>query len=360
MNSTKPARISPASNRPRKDAGDPASGPCGSSTPIPVDLRGGPPRRAEDACGSSSSSHSRNSYGIEKCYRLPSIAFKLNAVASEQPKDGFDGDPRGHGVLRSVPRWNELPAAHRLHGALVEAKADAFDNANILRPPVRAHKNRQRHRSLHLAVPRFVGIRRIWTIRASRLNGCKFVQRILIAIAGRSISIIAKFIAIFRPDAVSFSRPRRVCFVRHPRQSHLICWRKNRRRARIENRRGLGQLRVLVLRERWPHQNQGRKRRQISSRRRNRVLVATAASAVRGMFATEAADQWRVVRERAQRGGFAVERWVSPSFCVRQEKNDCSEDRGMREQRSALGARGTQRLIELQQMNGRAVCRGRF
>ena len=125
-NSTRPARISPASNRPRKDAGKAASGPGdlfdgpgGSSTPIPVDLRGGPPRRAEDACGSNSSSHSRNWYGTQKCYRLPCIAFKLDAVASEQAKHRFDGDPRAHGTLRSVARWSKFPTAHSFYGALI-------------------------------------------------------------------------------------------------------------------------------------------------------------------------------------------------------------------------------------------------
>src|SRR5580704_187843 len=78
MNSAKPAKIVPANNRVRKDAGRAASGPggllvghCGLSTPIPADLRGGPPRRPEDASGFGSSSHFRNSYGIEKCYPCP-------------------------------------------------------------------------------------------------------------------------------------------------------------------------------------------------------------------------------------------------------------------------------------------------
>jgi len=73
-----PAKINPASNRFRKDAGRAAKGsdglfggPGGSSKPIPVNLRGGTPMPAEDGCGSSSSSHSWKSYGIKKCYSPP-------------------------------------------------------------------------------------------------------------------------------------------------------------------------------------------------------------------------------------------------------------------------------------------------
>jgi hypothetical protein len=84
MNSAMPARIIPASNRFRKDAGRAASGPGGrlggpggSSTPIPIDLRGGAPIRAEDDCGSSSSSQSRKWYGIRKDYAPGLIPSRL-------------------------------------------------------------------------------------------------------------------------------------------------------------------------------------------------------------------------------------------------------------------------------------------
>jgi hypothetical protein len=142
----------PANNRFRKDAGSAANGPAvlfggpgGSSTPILVDLCGGPPLRAEDACGCSSSFHSWNSYGIKKCYRWLSMAFKLNAVDLEQAKDGFHSDPRGHGMLCSVACRDEFPSAHGFHRALIQAKADAFDDANVLRSAIRSHKHRQRH-----------------------------------------------------------------------------------------------------------------------------------------------------------------------------------------------------------------------
>jgi hypothetical protein len=51
-----------------QDAGARGIGPTGffggkggSSTPIPEDLRGGPPERPDEACGSGSCSHSLNS-----------------------------------------------------------------------------------------------------------------------------------------------------------------------------------------------------------------------------------------------------------------------------------------------------------
>ena len=56
MNSPGPANSKPANNRVRNAAGIAAKGlggllsrTGGSSTPMPVDLRGGPPTRAEDA-----------------------------------------------------------------------------------------------------------------------------------------------------------------------------------------------------------------------------------------------------------------------------------------------------------------------
>ena len=47
-------------------------GTGGSRIPMPVDLRVGPPYRAEEDAGSSSNSFSANSYGTEKCYSVSS------------------------------------------------------------------------------------------------------------------------------------------------------------------------------------------------------------------------------------------------------------------------------------------------
>src|SRR6476646_4095529 len=89
---------------------------------------------------------------------------------SEQAKNGFHGHPRGDGSLGSVSRGRKPPASHGLYGALVKSKPDAFDYADGMRPAIFADKNLQRHRTLHFAVPRIVGIRRIRTIRASGRN----------------------------------------------------------------------------------------------------------------------------------------------------------------------------------------------
>lgn len=223
MNSPRPAKINPANNRIRKDAGRPArgpggllGGPGGSSTPIPVDLRGGPPMRAEEVCVSNSSSQCRNSYGILKCYRRRRSASSATCIASEQAEDCFDGDPRGNGALGSVSRRNKFPATHSFNGALVQAKPNAFDDANILRTAISAYENRQRHRSLHFAVPRFVGIRRIWAIRAPRRHEPWHVRALPCAIAAWPHSTITKSIAIFRPDAMSFPGAWRRRIIWHP------------------------------------------------------------------------------------------------------------------------------------------------
>ena len=60
---------------------------------------------------------------------------------SEQAKDGFDGNPRGHCMLCCVSPRSKSPAAHGLRGTLVQAKTNTFDDADILRPSIRAHEN---------------------------------------------------------------------------------------------------------------------------------------------------------------------------------------------------------------------------
>src|SRR5882724_1905795 len=78
----RPASSTAAAIRQSKLVGAEGIGPCGrfgglggSSTPMPVNLRGGPPPRVEDARGSSSDSYSEKSYGtkwnITPC--LPSV-----------------------------------------------------------------------------------------------------------------------------------------------------------------------------------------------------------------------------------------------------------------------------------------------
>src|SRR6267378_1790109 len=59
----------------------------GSSTPMPVNLRGGPPPRAGEACGSNSDSYSAKSCGM-KLNVTPVPAKRL-----EQPEHRFDGHP---------------------------------------------------------------------------------------------------------------------------------------------------------------------------------------------------------------------------------------------------------------------------
>src|ERR1700675_3692484 len=63
------------------------------------------------------------------------------APKSEQAKDRFDGNPRGHRMLRSVSRRRKSPAAHGLGGALIQAKTDTLDDADSLRPSIRTHEN---------------------------------------------------------------------------------------------------------------------------------------------------------------------------------------------------------------------------
>src|SRR6266446_3967121 len=79
----RPASTTPATVRNNKEEGTAGMGPGGllggnggSRTPTPVNLRGGPPPRTEEACGSSSHSFSAKSYATSK--KSYSLAEKLS------------------------------------------------------------------------------------------------------------------------------------------------------------------------------------------------------------------------------------------------------------------------------------------
>src|SRR2546421_458513 len=95
---TSPASSNAAAMRQRKLVGRAgiAPGDCGgnggSKTPIPVRLRGGPPPRAEEACGSSSYSFSAKSKGtVENATRLVKNGL-------EQAEDSLDDHPGRNGA----------------------------------------------------------------------------------------------------------------------------------------------------------------------------------------------------------------------------------------------------------------------
>ena len=117
---------------------------------------------------------------------------------------------------------------------------------------------------------------------------------------------------------------------------------------------------MLLLRQRRSDQDEGRKRREISTSRWNRGLAAASATPVSRMFAREATNERRGVRDRAKRRCFAGNGVIWSALCVCEENQDRRENRGMREQRGSLGARRPQRFFEPQQMNRRAVRRRRL
>jgi hypothetical protein len=59
-------------------------GTGGSRTPMPVNLRGGPPERAEEDAGSSSNSFWANSWGMEECYPLGVRRVQIQARSVEK------------------------------------------------------------------------------------------------------------------------------------------------------------------------------------------------------------------------------------------------------------------------------------
>jgi len=87
------------------------------------------------------SARSKNPFARAVPARIIDRRASVAGRKSEQAKDGFDGNPRGHRMLCSVSRRSEFPAADGLGGALIQAKTDTLDDADIVRPSIRAHEN---------------------------------------------------------------------------------------------------------------------------------------------------------------------------------------------------------------------------
>ena len=137
-----PASSTPAATRQSKLVGAEGIGPTGrfggrggSRTPMPVNLRGGPPPRADQACGSKSGAYSANSCGM-KLNVIPMPAKRL-----EQAEHRFDGHPSRHRASRRVQCRHKFPAANGLHGPIIESQSNSSHNADLRRPAVRANQN---------------------------------------------------------------------------------------------------------------------------------------------------------------------------------------------------------------------------
>ena len=105
-------------------------GTDGSSTPTPVIVLGGITEWPDEACGSRSFSHSLNSQGMTQ---IP--------VRSKEAENCFDCNPSLERALICIATRAEFPAAHGLHGALVQSKTNASNHSNIRRPSVSANQH---------------------------------------------------------------------------------------------------------------------------------------------------------------------------------------------------------------------------
>ena len=201
---TTPASSTAAAMRQSKLVGEEGIGPSGrfgglggSSTPMPVNLRGGPPPRADEACGSNSGSYSAKSCGM-KLNVTPTPAKRL-----EEPEYRFDRHPSRNGATRRIECRHEFPAANGLHCSIIESQSNPSYHADLRRPPVRPHQNLQRHRPLQLRLTRFVGILGIWAIRAFGPCDARRVFRPRTALTAWTVFlIVAHRIAPAAPNGV--------------------------------------------------------------------------------------------------------------------------------------------------------------
>ncbi len=244
----RPASSTAAAMRQSKLVGAEGIGPSGrfgglggSSTPMPVNFGGGPPPRADEACGSNSGLYSAKSCGM-KLNVTPMPAKRL-----EQPEHRFDRHPSWHGASRCVQRRREFPAANGLHGSIIESQSNPSHNANLRRPAVRANQNQQRHSSLQFRLARFVGVLRIRAIRA-------FGPRDACPVRSPR-HVCARLFTWRTPDGiirtvanrVAFSSAGRIVSIWHPRQANVVHRLQLARSRGIQNRRRNRQLRILVL-----------------------------------------------------------------------------------------------------------------
>lgn len=329
-----PARISAASNRTRNDAGSAAKGPRdlpggigGSSTPMPVTLRGGTPPRADAACASSSRSRSKNSYGINEVYRwlsersswLPfpggSVLLGKNVLAtacdayvqntmnagarkkaaSEQAKSCFDGDPRCHGMFRAVSGRNKFPAAHSFDGALVETEADALQDTDVLRVAVGADQYLQRDRTLHFGFARIVGVSGIRAIRTDGWDETRPIPATIAADAVGTVVAVTESSILARADAVFVSWTRRVRDAWHPLQADSVDRTQDGSRARIQDCWRLWQSVILALRKYRLHKLDGGTKRRGAGRCRNRISIAAASVSIRRVYSRGRANDGKAI-----------------------------------------------------------------
>jgi len=154
-----------------------------------------------------------------------------------------------------------------------------------------------------------------------------------------------------------YSRTWRIRVTLHPGQSNVVCRRENRRRSGIEHGRRLREMPISVFRDGWPHDLDRRNRWEISTFRRDRVLVTTSAAAIRWL--SSAKPHKNIRQRRVWTENRALPRGETRSCLrrVRQNYGDHGEERRMCNQRSGLGSSRPRRFIKLQQMNRRAIRR---
>jgi hypothetical protein len=70
-------------------------------------------------------------------------------LALVKPKQHFDGDPTGYGMMSGVASGIEAPAANRLQAALVQTHADPLGQVNLGRTSICCYEHFQCHTSLH-------------------------------------------------------------------------------------------------------------------------------------------------------------------------------------------------------------------
>jgi len=166
--------------------------------------------------------------------------------------------------------------------------------------------------------------------------------------------------AVLRPDAVSFAGARRCCVSWHPGQADPFSWSQDGSGVRIENRWWLRKNVILVLWKRGFDDHQRRVWRWSSMRCRNGVFIAAAATSASRRRVRKSRKHGGGKCERAERRRIMDTRADRHSRPTGQQKKERSENRAVRNQGNALGARRPPRFIELQEMDGRAVCRRRF
>src|ERR1041384_2024859 len=218
-------------------------------------------------------------------------------MSSDQAKDDFDGDPRGHNAACAVMRGREFPRANRLHGAIIQPHADSLNDLDLRSAAVRANQDAQGDFALQLRFARLVRILRVGAVDAGWQCHAGPIGKSRVALAAWPVDwSVTHGFSTAVANRVGISRTRGISVLAHPREPNLVHRSEHGWRGGIENRWRYGHNRFSLGWQRRPHNLDRRDWHKVAGSSWYRRSSSAATSPVAGMEAAEhlqkAARRW--------------------------------------------------------------------